>query len=391
MKKLLLFLLPILALAGGAYWLLRERTPDTSYRAAAIDRGPIISAVAATGTVSAVTTVKVGTQVSGTIQRLHADFNTPVRRGQVIAEIDPELLQAQREQAEGNHLSARANLEKARIATLDAERNLQRYRNLLAQGFISRGEFDTAETALLGATAAEQAAAATVAQSRGSLQQARTNLEHATIRSPVNGVIISRDIDVGQTVAASFQTPTLFTIAEDLTRMQIATSIDEADIGRVKVGLPATFTVNAWAGETFRGEVSQIRYAPVVNQNVVTYNVIVTVANPEKKLFPGMTANVSIEADRRDDVLRLPSAALRFRPKNSEREATPTRRAAPSQVYLLDAKGAPVPVTVRTGIGDGTFVELLEGELREGDQVVTSQTQPKETTPPSGMSRGPRF
>jgi HlyD family secretion protein len=386
-------ILPAVALLAGGWWLLRERSPETAYRTAPLDRGSIVAAVAATGTLNAVTTVQVGTQVSGTIQRLHADFNTPVTRGQVIAEIDPALFQAQLEQAQGNHLSAQANLEKARVATVDASRNLERFRNLLERGFISRGEFDTAETTLLSALAAERAAEAAVVQTRGAVQQARTNLQHALIRSPVNGVVINRNIDVGQTVAASFQTPTLFTIAEDLTRMKIDTSVDEADIGRVRVGLPVSFTVDAWAGETFHGEVTQVRYAPIVNQNVVTYNVVVTVPNPEKKLFPGMTASVSIEVERRDDVLRLPAAALRFRPKNpgdAEASPAPRRESPQAQVYRLGPDEKPAAVRVRTGAGDGSFFELLEGDLKAGDQVITGQIQPREGQPRPGMPTGPR-
>ncbi len=393
MKKLLLILIPLLALAGGGYWLLRDRAPAATYRTAAVDRGPIVSAVAATGTLNAVTTVEVGTQVSGTIYRLHADFNSPVSRGQAIAEIDPALLQAQLEQAEGNHLSAQANLERARLTLADAERQFNRLRTLLEQGFVSRSEFDTAETAHLSARASLQAAEAAVVQTRGALQQARTNLRYAVIRSPVNGVVISRNIDLGQTVAASFQTPTLFTIAEDLTRMQIDTSVDEADIGRVRVGLPVTFTVDAWPGETFTGEVAQIRYAPIVNQNVVTYNVVITVANPGLKLLPGMTANVAIEIERRDQVLRLPAAALRFRPPTEGGAPQPARRgpSAP-QVYRPGSDGAPQAVPVRTGIGDGTWVELLEGELREGDRVITGQTPTSGNgRRPQGMPMGPRF
>ncbi|MFA5515274.1 MAG: efflux RND transporter periplasmic adaptor subunit [Desulfuromonadales bacterium] len=392
MKKLIVVSLPLLLSIAIGVWLLGGRAPQASYRTAALTRGPIVSTVAATGTVSAVKTVQVGTQVSGTISRLHVDFNSPVERGQVIAEIDPALLQAQLQQAEGNQLSARANLEKARIATLDAERNLERYRNLLARGFVSRSEFDAADIAQRAAQAAEQGAAAALLQTQGGLRQARTNLEHATIRSPVDGVVISRNIDVGQTVAASFQTPTLFTIAEDLTRMQIETNIDEADIGRVRVGLPAAFTVDAWAGEEFRGEVSQIRYAPVVNQNVVTYTVVITVANPQKKLFPGMTANVAIEAERRDDVLRLPAAALRFRPKTDEAAPKPARPAAlRPQVYISGLDGQPTPVVVRTGIGDGSFVEMLEGELREGDNLIIGQSLPADGKGKPRTSRGPRF
>ncbi|MBE0599397.1 MAG: efflux RND transporter periplasmic adaptor subunit [Desulfuromonadales bacterium] len=390
MKKFFWLLIPVLALTATATWLLRDRAPQVSYRTDAVDRGPIVSAVAATGTLNAVTTVQVGTQVSGTIFRLHVDFNSPVKRGQVIAEIDPALLKGQFEQAEGSHLSAQANLERARLATIEAERNLERFRQLLAQGFISRGEFDSAETAQLSALAAERAAEASLMQTRGSLAQARTNLQQAVIRSPVDGVVISRDIDIGQTVAASCQTPTLFTIAEDLTRMQINISVDEADIGRVRVGLPVTFTVDAWPGELFRGEVSQVRYAPIVNQNVVTYTVVATVANPEQKLFPGMTADVSIEEQHRAEVLRLPAAALRFRPQlPGESQAQPARRPpGKAQVYRLGADGEPVAVAVRTGVGDGTLVELLEGGLREGDRVITGQAAPRQARPSQQMPRG---
>jgi HlyD family secretion protein len=230
-------------------------------------------------------------------------------------------------------------------------------------------------------------------QSRGALQVARTNLQQAIIRSPVDGVVISRNIDVGQTVAASFQTPTLFTIAEDLTRMQIDTSVDEADIGRVRVALPVTFSVDAWPGESFAGEVAQIRYAPIVNQNVVTYNVVITVANPELKLLPGMTANVAIETERREDVLRLPAAALRFRPRLATDEASPPMRRGPTspQVYRPAADGAALAVPVRTGISDGTLVELLEGELAAGEQVIVGQQPTGGGIRPTAMPRGPRL
>jgi HlyD family secretion protein len=392
MKKLL-FLLPVLALAFGGYWLLRDQSPDVTYRTAAVDRGPIVSVVAATGTLNAVTTVEVGTQVSGTIYRLHADFNSPVSRGQAIAEIDPALFQAQLQQADGNHLSAQANVERARVTLLDAERSLARMQSLLEQGFISRSEFEAAETAHLSARASLQAAEASLVQTRGALLQARTNLQYTVIRSPVDGVVISRTIDVGQTVAASFQTPTLFTIAQDLTRMQIDTSVDEADIGLVRVGLPVIFTVDAWQGQSFAGEVTQIRYAPIINQNVVTYNVVITVANPEQKLLPGMTANVAIEIERRDDALRVPAVALRFRPRTPGEEAMPRNRPASpvSQVYRLGSDNRPAAVPLRTGIGDGAFVEVLDGELREGESVITSQSQTRDAGRQQTMQRGPRF
>ncbi len=393
MKKLLLILLPLLALAAGAFFLLRGGNAETAYRTAAVERGDIVSAVTATGTLNAVTTVEVGTQVSGTIYKLHVDFNSPVKKDQVLAEIDPALFRAQFEQAQGNRQSALANREKARVALLDADRSLERYRNLIAGGVISRSEFDTVETAQLSAVAALQAADAEVLRSEGALLQARTNLRYTVIRSPVDGVVISRAVDVGQTVAASFQTPTLFTIAEDLTRMQIDTSVDEADIGRVSVGLPVTFTVDAWPAQTFRGEVAQIRYAPILTQNVVTYNVVITVANPELKLLPGMTANVSIEVERREKVLRLPAAALRFRPRvTGEQGSPPPRRGTPGeQVYRLGPKKEPLPLPVRTGIGDGSWVELLEGDLKEGDLLITGQTAAAGQNSGRSGPSGPRF
>jgi HlyD family secretion protein len=323
-----------------------------------------------------------------------------VKKGQAIAEIDPSLFNASVEQSQGNFLSADANLQKARVTLADAERTLLRNKKLLADGIISQSDYDVTETALQSAKASVKAAEGSVAQSRGALMQSRTNLRYSVIRSPVDGVVISRAVDVGQTVAASFSTPTLFTIAKDLTKMQIEVSVDEADISRIVLDQKASFTVDSYPEQTFRGKVVQIRSAPVITQNVVTYVVVVNVDNSDMKLKPGMTANVSIEVAKKDDVLKLPPAALRFKPKTKGDEAKtrgsgekngasmqrPTTGAgAPGggkpgsrkggngqQVYILK-DNKPAAVTIKTGIANNSSIELVEGTLKEGDEVIIEQ------------------
>ncbi|MGA7829083.1 MAG: efflux RND transporter periplasmic adaptor subunit, partial [Geobacteraceae bacterium] len=271
MKKIFLvvvIVLSILALAG--YFLFLKKTPLV-FKTVKAKRGSVVAMVSATGTINAVTSVQVGTQVSGTIQKLFVDYNSGVKKGQVIAEIDPAIFTSQVEQSKGNYLSALANLAKAEAGARDASRTLARNRQLVKEGIVSQGDFDTAETNYQEAKASVRAAQGNVLQTRGASQQAQTNLHNATIRSPVDGVVVSRNVDVGQTVAASFQTPTLFTIAQDLTKMQINTSVDEADIGKVMDGQPAFFTVDAYPEIQFKGKVSQVRIAPIITQNVVTY------------------------------------------------------------------------------------------------------------------------
>ncbi|MBI3457282.1 MAG: efflux RND transporter periplasmic adaptor subunit [Candidatus Rokubacteria bacterium] len=407
-----LLLLVAAGLATAGYVVSVNRGQSASYRAGKVDRGAIVSTVSATGNVNAVTTVLVGTQVSGQIKELSVDFNSPVKKNQLIARIDPETFQAKAnaaradlENAQAAVLNQRANVEKtradvenARAATVTAEANVERMRaeienaraliaaaqatvaresatvsnarrelerrvDLLRRELISQSEkdqaqttFDTAQAQLEAARSQERAAQAalrsaqaqlaatesqgraaqaqlasaqatlgvaqaqlraaeaTVQQKQAALDQARVDLEHTEIRAPVNGVVVSRNVDVGQTVAASLQAPTLFTIAEDLTRMQVEAAVDEADVGRLREGMPATFTVDAFPGQTFRGQIVQIRKAPQVVQNVVSYTTVIAVANPDRTLMPGMTANVRIQVERKDDVLRVPNAALRFRP-----------------------------------------------------------------------------
>ena len=394
MKKYLIILAITVLVVGIGSYFFYKRTPDISYKTVKIERGTIVSTVAATGNLSAVTTVQVGTQVSGTIQKLYVDYNSRVKKGQPIAEIDPSLFNASVEQSQGNFLNADANLQKAKVTLADASRTYNRNRQLLADGIISQGDYDVAETALLSAKAGVKAAEGNVAQTRGALLQSRTNLRYSVIRSPVDGVIISRAIDVGQTVAASFQTPTLFTIAQDLTKMQIEVSVDEADISRIRLDQKTGFTVDSYPEQSFVGKVVQIRNAPIINQNVVTYITVVNVDNTDLKLKPGMTANVSIEVARKDNALKLPPAALRFRPKTKIEEAKDNRQtngsptgsapregsgkaggrkvASGQQVYTLK-DNKPVAVPVRTGIANNNSIELVESTLKEGDEVITEQ------------------
>ena len=401
MKKAVIILLVLTVIGAAGWYAIRARKPEITYKTARLERGTIVATVAATGNLSAVTTVQVGTQVSGTIQKLYVDYNSRVKKGQPIAEIDPSLFNAAVEQAQGNALNAEANLQKARVTLADAERTLKRNRQLLQDGIISQGDYDVAETAFQSAHAGLKSAEGSVAQTRGALLQARTNLRYSVIRSPVDGIVISRAIDVGQTVAASFQTPTLFTIAQDLTKMQIEVSVDEADISRVQLGQKGTFTVDAYPEQTFAGKVVQVRSAPVITQNVVTYVVVVNVDNADLRLKPGMTANVAIEVGRKDDVIKLPPAALRFKPKGGKgddaREAKqkpggdkpaaggpptgmgkpagagkPGRKDRGQQVYLLK-EGKPEAVPVKTGIGNNSGIELVEGALKEGDEVIVEQ------------------
>jgi HlyD family secretion protein len=414
MKKILLITIPILAVAGTVIFFYARRTPEVSYKTVKIERGTIVSNVAATGNLSAVTTVQVGTQVSGTIQKLYVDYNSRVKKGQAIAEIDPSLFNASVEQSHGNFLNAEANLQKAKVTLADAERTYNRSRKLLADGIISQGDLDLAETAYQSAKAGIKAAEGGVAQSSGALLQSRTNLRYSVIRSPVDGVIISRAVDVGQTVAASFQTPTLFTIAQDLTKMQIEVSVDEADISRIKLDQNATFTVDSYPEQAFKGKVVQIRNAPIITQNVVTYIVVVNVDNSDLKLKPGMTANVSVEVARKDDVLKLPPAALRFKPKSKGEESKEKRPAsgappgtgaregggktggrkgaAGQQVYTL-TEGKPAAVPVKTGIANNSSIELIEGNLKEGDEVIIEQIggDTKKKASSSASPMGPRF
>jgi len=354
----------------------KGNTPE--YRLESVTRGDIAATVTATGSLNAVTTVLVGTQVSGTIRDIYVDFNFPVKKGQVIAQIDPDMFEAQAEQA-------RANVMKADAQLRDAERSHKRNQELFSRNLIPRSDLDTAETNF-------ESARAGLEQAKAALRLADTNLRYTRITSPVDGVVISRNVDVGQTVAASFQTPTLFMIAQDLTRMQVDTSVAEADIGTVKVGRPVDFSVDAYPDVTFKGKVSQIRRAPITVQNVVTYNVVVLVNNRDLRLMPGMTANVSIIVNAKQNVLKVPNAAFRFRPaEKAGMQAAPASLGGKREpgIWVLD-KGKPRRIALTIGISDGVESEVLSGDLQEGQEIIVD-TVKKTATPRSQTSRGPRM
>ena len=316
MRKLLLIVAAVAVIGGGAYGYYRytQKPVAPTITTARVTRGDLAETVGATGTLQAVTTVQVGTQVSGTIQELNADFNSLVRKGQVLARLDPSLIQSQIEQARANLIRAEADLERLRVGLDDSRTKLARARELSAKKLIAQTELEAAEVAVRSAEAQLRSQEAGVTQSQASLRQNQVNLAHTVIESPIDGLVISRNVDVGQTVAASMSAPTLFVLAADLTKMQVLASLDESDVGRIRPGQVVRFRVDAFATEEFTGNVTQVRLQPTTVQNVVTYQTVIDVPNPGLKLKPGMTANVNIEIARRTNVVRVPNTALRFRP-----------------------------------------------------------------------------
>jgi HlyD family secretion protein len=492
------------------YQLTGRNGSSQKFRSVKVERGDIAFVVTATGTINPVITVLVGSQVSGTIKALYADYNSIVKEGQLIAQIDPAIFQAQVDQAkasvltnqanllnaQSNLVNAKANLVKAEVTVVDAKRTLDRNLPLVEKKVIAQATMDTAQTnydtavaqrdvakaQVESATSQVESSKAQVEQAKAALKMAETNLRYTTIQSPVNGTVISRNVDVGQTVAASLQAPTLFTIAKDLTQMQVDTNVSEADVGRVEVGQDAIFTVDAYPEKTFRGKVSEIRNAPITVQNVVTYDVVIQVDNKDLKLKPGMTANVSIQIEHKERVLKVPNAALRFRPEfakvalgegvgkkdegSLKREATadggssgqqqgrilverlteglnltPEQQSKvemvltssrheiqeirekskpeearkkiqsllrqkimgvlteeqrrkymelvqsssreeqrrPGRVWILSPEGKTIPISIVLGITDGTFSEVMSGDLREGMEVIVEAVSGKKT------------
>jgi HlyD family secretion protein len=366
----------------------------------AVTRGSIVSTVSATGTLETVTTVQVGSQVSGMIQALSADFNSLVKRGQVLARLDPSLFQSALEQAQANLVRAQADDERARVTLADAETKFARARELADRQLIPRNELDTAEVNQKNAAAQVRSAQAGVGQARAAVEQARVNLGKTVITSPIDGIVVSRSVDVGQTVAASMAAPTLYLIAADLTQMQLNASIDEADLGQVAEGQPVTFTVDAHPGDTFSGVVKQVRLNPIVQQNVVSYAAIISAPNPDLKLMPGMTASLTIEVDRRDDVVRVPAAALRFKPTAEVLEALGAEAPGTPGATVWQADGEQVtPVPVKTGLSDGVWTEVVDAPFTEGTRLVTrvvlgdsgSQSSSPATTNNPLMGSQPRW
>ena len=393
------------AIAGYVFFS-GERKQPIRYRTAPVERGAIVSTVTATGTINPVTTVQVGSQVSGMIETLNADFNSNVNKDQIVARIDPFPYRAKRDQAAANLANAQAALVKAKVDLTQRKRELDRVQALLAQQFVSQADVDTAITAHEGAVAQLAVAGAAVKQAAAALESAELDLKYTVIRSPVDGTVISRQVEVGQRLSASFAIPTLFLIAQDLTQMQVDTNVSESDIGGMAVGKEATFTVDAYPGVEFHGQVRQVRNAPVSVQNVVTYNVVIGVNNKDLRLKPGMTANVSIVVDQKDQVLKVPNAALRFNPVKSERADGARPSAVPAgqvlrssgelggakAVWRMGPSGDPEAIPVEVGISDGVFTAIVTDALTESDDVIigieSSRSSRRPDTLPPGFGSG---
>jgi HlyD family secretion protein len=449
-RRLLLTVFALVALAaaglGVRRWRGAHQKPPVEFDTAAVDRGRIVARVTATGTLSALVTVQVGTQISGTVQKLYADFNSTVKKGELIAKIDPQLFEATFEQAQANYEAAQGNLIKAEAQERDAGRQFEREKAMLDRKLVAQADYDTSQANLEVARGSSAAARGSLAQAKAQLSQAKVNLDMTRIVSPTDGTVISRSVDVGQTVAASLSAPTLFAIAKDLREMQVDTSVAEADVGKLSAGMPATFTVDAFPGERFKGKVRQIRNAPQTVQNVVTYDAVIDVDNGDLKLRPGMTANVTFIAAEKDDVVRVPNAAMRYKPspeiftalglpvphgvhQPGERGHGGSGNGAgqgggahgaggpgggahaggpgagawrgrvgggkdegPSDkrtVWALRG-GQPQQIDLRIGLSDGSTTEVVEGDLHEGDQVIVDASTAEGAGPSSSSSGGMR-
>jgi HlyD family secretion protein len=424
MKKKIIWGAVILAVIAGVILttslIKKGKSKAPVYRTEALAKGDIEALVVTSGTVNPVDIVEIGSQVSGKIIALHADFNSVVKAGEIVAEIDQEILKAKVEQNGSSYLSRQASLESAKVILENAKKKWDRTQDLFSRQLVSFEDKETAEANYVGAKVDLQVAEATLAQQKSALDQSKVDLSYAIIRSPIDGTVITRNVNMGQTVAAGFTTPVLFKVASDLTNMQVECAVDEADIGRVKEGQKVRFSVDAFQGETFTGEILQVRNSPTTTNNVVTYSTIIKTSNPDLKLRPGMTATVSIITGEARGILRIPSAALKFTPALSQeemkklfeemrakREAMRGSGQAPApegagqtpesrsprptgpvtdemrkefaaararngfgQVWILEDSGQIHPVPVRTGISDNSYAALLSGDLKEGMKVI---------------------
>src|SRR6266403_1764082 len=434
-KRGWLILAGIVVVAGLFVTLGLNRSTQAQHFAAKVERGEIRDVVEATGTINSVITVQVGSQVSGTIAKLNADFNSRVHKGDVVALIDPALFNgallqatADLENAKANLEAARANLEKARAGLVQTKADYDRAVGLTKDGVMSQQQLDLAKSNYDAATASVGAAAANITQAEAQISQkkaavtvAQTNLDYTVIRSPIDGTVVARNVDVGQTVAASLQAPTIFTIAQDLTKMWVYAKTDESDVDNIKVGKQVTFKVDALPKQTFQGVVSQIRMNPTTVQSVVTYDTIIEFANPELKLFPGMTAYVTIPVDTVQDVIKVPNTALRYKPplapeeilaiykqygiERNERQPASSDPAAPGRgaqaggenqnaprapraenavVWKLHADNTMEPIKISLGITDHAYTQVaavIKGELKEGDALIIRSAMPKSQAP----------
>lgn len=397
MAKKLAFLSLLAVIAAGGVWAIwRSFSPRERnlYRTVEVDRGDVATSVTATGTVNPVTTVQVGTYVSGRIIAIDVDYNSAVRRNQRVAKIDPAPFEVKVRKAEAALANARAALAKDLADLALKELNWKRYHELFERELIARADLDRARTDYEQARAQVELDRASIRQAEADLAEAQINLQYTDIVSPVDGIVVSRNVNVGQTVAASFQTPTLFLVADDLTKMQVNTAVSESDIGVVHEGQQAWFTVDAYGERRFQGVVVQVRNAPTTVQNVVTYDVVVAVDNPDLALKPGMTATVTIVTAERRNVLRVPTRALRFQGEEhaAKRESAPL--VGTHRVWVLRG-GRPVPVDLELGLRSETHAEVLRGNIAAGEQVVVAMeradSQRKATTGPRPFPGAVRF
>ena len=400
----------VIGLGGAGWWQLSDSPKEPPYVTTPVQTASITQVVASTGTLQAVVTVQVGSQVSGTIEKLFADFNTKVKAGQIVAQLNQDKFRAAEDQARANLLAAQSNIEKSKVGVADTLRTLERNRQLRTKDLMAQSDLDAAQAAYDAAVAQVEVNRAQAAQAQASLKQATVDLNNTVIRSPVDGLVISRNVDVGQTVAASLQAPTLFTIANDLARMEVHTNVDEADVGNVREAQEVTFTVDAFPSRRFRGRVHQVRNAPIVVQNVVTYVAVVRIDNKELLLKPGMTANVQFLVSRKEDVLTIPNMAMRFKPPEEKEEAQELlrreqSRTAPkvgerrtsrqsaaggsgaggggtrrARIYLLKDDKAQ-PVEIQLGITDGSRTEVRSGDVKENDPVIIGMSSADSSGP----------
>lgn len=382
MKKLIFIITLIVISVVSGFYFVHNSQNKPKYLTSQAFKGKIVEKITASGIINPVSTTNVGTQVSGTIKEIHADFNTPVKKGQILAQIDPTLFEARVTQQQANLISAKANLAKLQATLANDRKTLERYKRLYDKDFIAKSEVDLAETIYNGDLAQVDAAKAQILQAEAGLKSAQTDLGYTRIVSPVDGVVISRNIDIGQTVAASFQTPTLFLVAQDLTKMQIYTSIAEADISKAGIGQEAEFKIDGYPDEIFSGKVVQVRNSPTSTQSVVTYDVVVSVDNKNMKLKPGMTANVTVVTSKNDDALLVPNECFRFtmhqgdnRPKYKEKG-----------LWVLK-NNEPLRVEIKTGISDEDNTEIVSGDIKPGDEIITGTLDDKTA---KGKPKGPQ-
>jgi HlyD family secretion protein len=391
-KRFWRIVLMVLIVALPLYYFTRGGSTEAQYVTAPVDRGPIVRSVTATGTVNPVTTVQVGSYVSGPISAIYVDFNSPVKAGQLMARIDPRPYQAQVDLSQAVLANAKAQLRKDQANLAYQKITWQRDSVLRKQDVVSQDALDSQFSTYNQAVAQMGLDRASIQQQGASLNAAQLNLYYTKIISPVDGTVVSRNVDVGQTVASNFQTPTLFLVAKDLTKMQVDTNVSESDSGGVRIGQSVDFTVDAYTTRVFKGTVAQVRQAPITVQNVVTYDVVVGAPNAELLLMPGMTANIIITNDRRDDVLRVPLRALAFSPRRRTASSPENERSEHSEHSArvwVENGGKIHPVRIARGLDDGNYVEVLSGDLQPGDNVVTDRIGPNGGAPRNAFAAGP--